>query len=233
MAGQVIIEGWLAQFLRPPPLPDIVDARTGEPLQLTTDHYEVRDWPALAAALGQRPDVAGDAERGWTRLGGGGEPSRPVLAGINPSSDHRKVSVFYRTAGKAEQGRAWFEELAGHAVKFLAREITDPKGALAHMDTGALPPLPRNALPEGVTAEDMSQVLADAIHRSYSDWADEPIPALAGKTPRQAIATAAGLERVKGLLRSYEDGEERMAAQQGRARISYQFLWDALGIARS
>jgi hypothetical protein len=40
------------------------------------------------------------------------------------------------------------------------------------------------------------------------------------------------MERVKGLLRSYEDGEEDMARKQGRRPISYQFLWDALGIAR-
>lgn len=233
MAGQVIIEGWLAQFLRPPPLPEVVDARTGEPLQLTTDHYEVRDWPALAAALGQRPDVEGNAKRGWTRLDEKGESPRPVLAGINPSSDRRKVSVFYGTAGKAEQGRAWFDELAGSAVRFLAREITDPKGALSHMDPGAPLPLPRNALPEGMTAQDLAHVLAEAIRRTYANWPDEPLPALNGKTPRQAIETASGLERVKGLLRSYEDGEERMAAQQGRARISYQFLWDALGLART
>lgn len=66
----------------------------------------------------------------------------------------------------------------------------------------------------------------------YANWADEPIPALDGRTPRQAIATAAGIERVKGLLRSYEDGEARSALQQGRSEFSYQFLWDALGLTR-
>ena len=48
------------------------------------------------------------------------------------------------------------------------------------------------------------------------------------RTPRQAIQSVSGLERVKSLLRSYEDGE----AQQGRREISYQFLWDALGLRR-
>ena len=54
---------------------------------------------------------------------------------------------------------------------------------------------------------------------------------LDNKTPRQAIQTATGRERVKGLLRSYEASESRQAAEQGRREISYQFLWDALGIA--
>jgi len=115
-------------------------------------------------------------------------------------------------------------------VKFLAREIADPKGALSRMDVRAPPPAQQHALPEGVTPQDLSRILADAIRRSYANWADEPIPALNGKSPRQAIGTAAGLERVKGLLRSYEDGEARAAAQQRRDPVSYQFLWDALGL---
>ena len=78
----------------------------------------------------------------------------------------------------------------------------------------------------------MADAIAGVVKRSYAHWADEPIPALNGQTPRQAIGSAGGLERVKGLLRSYQDGEVRMAAQQGRAEISYQFLWDELGLQR-
>jgi hypothetical protein len=33
-------------------------------------------------------------------------------------------------------------------------------------------------------------------------------------------------------LREYEDGERRQRAAQGRTAVSYQFLWDALGIQR-
>ena len=47
---------------------------------------------------------------------------------------------------------------------------------------------------------------------------------------REAIQTAAGLERVKGLLRSYEAGEKEQALQQGRPEIPYGFLWDAIGL---
>lgn len=74
--------------------------------------------------------------------------------------------------------------------------------------------------------------MADVVRRSYANWADEPIPALNNKTPRQAIQTAAGLERVKGLLRSYEDGEKTQANQQGRVEVSYDFLWESLGLSR-
>ena len=77
----------------------------------------------------------------------------------------------------------------------------------------------------------MAEVVEQAIHRMYANWADEPIPALDGKTPRQAIKTPAGSERVKGLLRGYEASERQQAQEQGRRVISYAFLWQALGIA--
>ena len=78
----------------------------------------------------------------------------------------------------------------------------------------------------------MSELFTEHIRRHYANWADEPIPALGDKTPREAMATPAGLERVKGLLRSYEAREREMANEDGREPISYQFLWDALGIER-
>jgi hypothetical protein len=55
---------------------------------------------------------------------------------------------------------------------------------------------------------------------------------LDNKTPRQAIQTTAGLERVKGLLRSYEFSEKEQARQQERAEVSYDFLWAAIGLSR-
>ena len=78
----------------------------------------------------------------------------------------------------------------------------------------------------------MAQALEQVLHRHYANWSDEAILALGGLTPRQAITTPAGLERVKGLLREYGDGEQQQSAAQGRPTVSYQFLWDALGISR-
>ena len=78
----------------------------------------------------------------------------------------------------------------------------------------------------------LAQALEQVIHHHYAHWCDETIPALGGLTPRQAITTSASLERVKGLLREYEDGERRQSAAQGRSAVSYHFLWDALGIQR-
>ncbi len=59
-----------------------------------------------------------------------------------------------------------------------------------------LPGGPAPAAPD-IPPEAMADILEEAVRRSYANWADEPIPALGGKTPRHAIVTPAGLERVE------------------------------------
>jgi hypothetical protein len=232
LTGLIIIDCWLEQLLLPPMIPDIVDASTGDPLVPTTDHYDVSDWSALSTALEAQGDVEGDRIAGWSRLREDADGQVRALAVVTPNEAATRVSVFYRTAKLAEEGRHWFDALAGATVRFRLQEVSDPKGVLSQ--PGALQP-PRegkSGLPADLDPEVAAGIIEGAIRRSYARWADEPIPALGNRTPRDAIRTEAGLERVKGLLRSYEEGESQQAVRQGRREISYQFLWDALGLER-
>ncbi|MGH6627251.1 MAG: SEC-C domain-containing protein [Burkholderiaceae bacterium] len=228
LMSYAIMTAWLRQYLEPPPMPKLVDAQTGEALLLVTDHYRVLDPATLAQALATCTDVSGDAQAGWLREFEGEDGQWRTRAAINPGKQPDRIELFYRTQRHADEGRAWFDALAGSSVQFLAREITDPVGAMSKPGKASAASAPESSLSPDAMAEAIEQVLL----RSYANWADDPIPALDHKTPRQAIQSASGLERVKGLLRSYESGEADMAARQGRRTISYQFLWDALGIAR-
>lgn len=228
--SSIIRRHWLAQYFAAAPIPTIVDAVTGEALLLVTDHYRVEDWEALQQALTAQPDVDGDRETGWNRLERrSDEQTRPVVS-INPEKRADRISVFYSTQGYADRGRPWFEAMARDAVQFLSRELSDPKGALADTSTTRRqkPDRPAPHLPP----DTMAELIEKAIRQSYVNWPDERIPALGSKTPRQAIKTPAGLERVKGLLRGYEASETRQARREGRRAISYAFLWKSLGIAR-
>ncbi len=231
--GLEIMDAWLAQYLHPAPLPQIMHSHTGEPMVFVADHYEVKDFDALTSRLAAQADVSGDQNAGWSRslLCDDGQ-TRPLVS-IEPQPAAQRVVLRYQTAGLTERGRAWFDPLAGDTVKFLIQDITDPKGLMSTSAAGpAASPASAAAgpLPAGIDAQTLADVIEAAIKRSYARWADEPIPALANQTPRDAMTSAAGLERVKGLLRSYQDGEAQQAAQQGRRTISYQFLWDALGL---
>jgi hypothetical protein len=227
LAELTIAKRWLAQWIEPAPLPDIRDATTGEPILLVTDHYRVNDPAELDRALLAQPDVSGDPEQGWHRdsdVGGGMQRS---LAAINPGKSADRIEIFYRTQRLADEGRAWFEAVAGRTVSHLTREVTDPRSTSAR----------KGATRRGGTAPDlepeaMTALLEQVLRKQYANWADEPIPMLGHKTPREAMATSAGLERVKGVLRSYESGEAHLARGDGRTPMSYQFLWDVLGISR-
>jgi hypothetical protein len=232
MAGLAIIEGWLAQLLLPEPLPAIIDHHSGEPLLFISDHYAVRDWDALAAALAAQLDVQGDRKAGWDRLLDGDDGQTRSQATINAEPGGQRVAVFYQTARLAEQGRAWFDALAGDSVKFDLRRVTDPKVFDSQAGKPAASAREMPAAAPQLDAETLADAIETAIRGYYANWADEPIPVLEGRTPRQSMQSASGLERVKGLLRSYEDGEAEQAAQQGRRAVSYQFLWDALGLQR-
>ena len=228
LRSQAIARAWIRQFVLPPEMPRIVDASSGDPLLLITDHYRVLDGAALAQALAGCADVSGDAGAGWSLLQPLADGGQRVLAAINPGKRSHRIEVFCRTQALADAGRAWLQRVAGSAVLHLTREITDPHAGVAAAQHQSRAPAARSGLPP----EQLSAVIEQAIRRTYARWADEPIPLLDGQTPRQAMGTAAGLERVKGLLRSYESGEADQAAQAGRPAVSFQFLWDALELAR-
>ena len=227
--GLRLMKAWLQQFTEPPVMPQFINADTGELVLLITDHYRVLDWPALSAALAGCADVQGTPETGWHRNAAGTDGQLRSVAAINLGQQPDRIAPFYRSQRAADEGRSWFDGVAGASVRWLTREITDPAGALAHAPGDVLDTPP---LPPGLSAEAATDAMAQMLHRVYAHWADEAVPALDHQTPRQAIATAAGLERVKGLLRSYQDGEATMAAQQGRRSVPFDFLWAALGITR-
>jgi hypothetical protein len=231
----VLPQEWLLQVLEPREIPEPVDAVTGEPILFVTDHYRVRSWERLEAALADRPDVEGDRTDGWTRFEEVDEARRRSLLALEPGRGER-LQATARTRGRADEGREWLEGVAGDAIEHRTREIADPRSALD--GPGGGPPgaagapgaggRGRGDAPIPMTTELMQQVLES----HYKDWAEDRIPALDGRTPREAVGTPEGREAVIGLLKLYEEAEARAARNEGREPASLQFLWDAVGLDR-
>jgi hypothetical protein len=230
LLSSILQRQWLTQFFAPLPMPAFRDAYSGEPMLLITDHYRVKDWAALTQSLSAQSDVEGDRGSEWNRLIDCKDGQTRSVATINVEKSANEITVFYRTQRYADEGRVWFESVAGTAVRFLSRELSDPAVLLRNLPAGQRAKPANTGL--DLSPEALAELVEDTLRRMYAKWPDEPIPALAGKTPRQAINTPAGLERVKGLIRMYEASERRQAAQQGRRTISFDFLWQALGISR-
>jgi hypothetical protein len=223
----IIPDYWLKLFTVPFKMPKLVDQVTGEPILLITDHYRVQDWESLSQALSDKADIEGTREEGWSRLfkGKDGQLRRSIR--IEPDKRPDRLKVFYITQKYADEGRPWFEGIAGRAVIFVSREISDPKGMLTQRRPDEIreSPTPPQLPPEVIT-----EIIEKHIRQSYADWADQPLPALDNRTPREAIKTPEGLEQVKFLLHTYEHGEIQQAQDQHRPPVSYDFLWYKLGL---
>jgi uncharacterized protein (DUF2384 family) len=222
----IIPDYWLKLFAVPFEIPQIVDSVTGEPILLITDHYRVHDWKALSHALSDEADIEGSREEGWSRLFEGKDGQLRRSISIETDNRPNRIKVFYTTQKYADEGRPWFERVAGRAVVFISREVSDPKGMFANRRPEEVMESPTPQLPPEVVTD----IIQKHIKQIYADWADKPLPALNNRTPREAIKTPEGLEQVKFLLHSYEHGEAQQAKDQHRAPVSYNFLWHKLGL---
>ena len=225
--GVIIPAYWLELFTRAFELPDLVDYATGDPLLWITDHYRVQDWEALDAVMAGQAEVEGNRAEGWARLFEGADGQRRSRLTLDPDRRPDRLKVSYYTQQYADEGRPWFEGIAGGAVVFISREIADPKQLLSPTPPGNVP---EPVAPVPLSPEVITDVIEQQLRQWYADWADQPLPALDDRTPREAIQTPEGLEQVKFLLHTYEHGELQQAKDQQRSPVSFDFLWQELGI---
>ena len=231
ITGFIIPHHWLMLCINPVEIPQVLDHVTREPILFITDHYRVQDWEALDLALSSEVDVDGTRKNGWYRIFEGEDGLERTSVSIDVANHPDRIKVSYCTQKYADEGRPWFEAIAGTAVTFVSREISHPKGMLANSQADdSEEPQPPAPLPPGLTPEIATTIIEERIRQYYANWADEPLPVLGDRTPRETIQTPEGLEQVKFLLRTYEHGEAQQAKAQHRPPISYDFLWQAVGI---
>jgi Protein of unknown function (DUF2384) len=80
-----------------------------------------------------------------------------------------------------------------------------------------------------VPSEDERRAILEFKARHYATWPDERLPALKGRTPRQAMRTAAGRAAVLDLIRDMENGEAR-EAKSGQPTFDFSILRRELGL---
>ena len=209
-------------------MPQLIDHVTGVLLLFVTDHYRVRDWDALDQALSGEADIEGSRAEGWGRIFKGKDDLIRRSIGIDADKRPDRIKVSYHTQQYADEGRPWFEAVVGTAVAFVrAGKFLIPRGCslICGPNESKKTPVPVELPPEMLT-----EIIERIIRQLYADWADKPLPILGDKTPREAIQTPEGLEQVKFLLHTYEHGEAQQAKAEHRAPVSYEFLWQSVGI---
>jgi hypothetical protein len=87
---------------------------------------------------------------------------------------------------------------------------------------------PREAADE-IPPDIARQLMRDHLDKHYRETLDGPIPALGGKSPRQAVRTAAGRDKVIDWLKMLEN----RSAGHGEgplAEYDFSWMWAELGL---
>jgi len=109
---------------------------------------------------------------------------------------------------RADALRSSVEAACGGLLKHRVREHADPQTLLATVQEQSEAQAGELAGPE------LLEVLRDFKARHYAGWLDVPLPLLGGKTPREAVRTAAGRRKVALLLKELEHGEAQLPERE-------------------
>lgn len=202
------------------PLPRL-ETTTGERMVWCTVRFELLDRARLETALDAAGMFARDEDGGWTwsEPWNGSESISRTLGRLRIGDGVMELET--QSRARATRGRALLEQLAPGAIEFAGRREKDMQRALEQQRrqrTEAPPP----AVEE--MGDEAREMLRRVIDQHYRSWPDHPLPALEGRTPRQAASSEP--HRVVQLLKVLESS--------GTPGIDYDFawLWQELGLQR-
>jgi hypothetical protein len=177
----------------------------GEELLFSKAVYRVVDHAALIAALRSHPELSKDDEGQryvWLR-GPAEEEGRTVLGSIR--IEGAELALETNSKKRHERAKRMLAELAGPALKHLRDEFTTQREMKRRAVTE---PRATEPVRDEIPPEVRHKLIAEYMEQHTAKWPDMAIPALDGKTPRQAVKTAAGRLKVAALLRDFENLEE-------------------------
>ncbi|MEW5854579.1 MAG: hypothetical protein AB2A00_37735 [Myxococcota bacterium] len=187
---------------RPPPTMVNMD---GDPLLFTADHFRIApgEHDALLRDLERIPGVEQGDEGNlvFTR-----KPKAKGAGLDNVIVGHARVEkdeliLESNSVQRADWLRETVEGRAGTRVTFRARTHQDPMSSNGERKKRAPPQPPPPELRAAIL-----QLRAE----HYRKWPDVPLPALKGKTPREAVKQRGGREKVEQLLKEMESIEAGM-----------------------
>lgn len=195
------------------PLPRLQNT-DGEELLLCVDHFDIAPGAGdeIAARLralegAEALEEDGTLEVTFTRQGNAMHASweNTILGRAELAEGRLKIET--NSNRRADLLRRKIEEACTGLLVHRVREHDDPAALLAQ--AGRAKPAEREPRP---TAEAALEREFKARH--YSEWTRQPVPALGGATPLEAVRRPAGKRRVELLLKEFEHHENRLPAEE-------------------
>lgn len=207
-------------LLRPPPR---LTTTTGEPVSLCKLVFGVPDRDAVRASLEKIKELSPDNEDDsyvWVR-----GKNRIIHASIH--FENGRLVAETHSLKRAVAVRKLLERHLGDAARYERMEEQDPQTALA--EYRAQRPEDREPQMPAIPSEVEERVVAEYEERHYRSWIDLPVPALANKTPRQAVRSRALRNVLVGLLKDFSAAAE-LHRRSGKHAYDFSWMWGELGI---
>ena len=217
---------WLKQTLNPQ-MPKLLTAE-GDPMLFTEVHFDVTDTSALRRSLDAADDLDREEENAWGWSQPHPEGGLRSLGRIVLQSN--RLTLEANSKERGERGREYLEWLAGHVLTHRATEHQTVEQALKERKAAGKRPEPESGIPD-LSPEEERQIILQYLDDHYHKWPDMPLPALKGKTPRQAAAKPRSRPKVVDLLKQLEHNEA-LGALHDVPAYDFTWLWEELGIDR-
>jgi len=212
----------------------------GDPILMHTAEFSMRDPDAVARHFDEREDIDFDEGQGlwvWERETGSGRtkdgaPEVVLLGRLEMDGDRLVLEV--NSEQRFEAASAWLEDLPGVELRDVQTRELEP--GLPPRDD--LPPLdeadeeaddgefddrppedesePSGRLDEAAVLERLVDFHASNLRR----WPDASVPALGGKTPREACRTNEGRRKVDFMLRIWHKPSDLIPEHRHRTLIA-------------
>ncbi len=187
----------------------------------------------LASVPGIVPPEAGDADGDYFfHREGAARPGRQDVMVGRLRVDERSLSIETNSVRRADELRDRVQASLGDLIRQRRRRRRDAQRMIERV--WEREPSERRASAASARAQDdlrdrpeVQQALREMKERHYADWADQPLPALEGKTAREAMRSRAGRERVDALLKDIEYHEASLPAGE---RFDVSVLRRAVGL---
>jgi hypothetical protein len=221
-AAPFIHRFWVAHVVHRT-LPTLVTAE-GDLMEFGKVVFDVADRETLVAALNRHPDLVEEDGGGWTWFEKSDDDLSRSLGRLRFEDDRLVLEVTSRA--RAERGRRLLAEAASGALRHRSSRYEDVREAIARR-AGAAEEDP----PSSIDPDEAAALILEYKQRHYRTWPDEALPALDGRTPRQAAGSERLRPRLIDLLKEIENSEVR-AARPASPAYDFGWMWQELGLQR-
>jgi len=248
-AAPTITTVWLIDIIDRATAPHIPEVRNaeGDELLFCTLHYPFADRAEvddIRLALNRCPEFRQENATFWNWIGplrsakASGAQKQPlksqtftttlddgslVLGTVELKDKALILSV--NSQARAERGRVLLSEVLHGSLAQPLVELQTLEQCMATRDPA---PTAKPNLSEG----ERRSIIHEGLDRHYRALLDQPIPALGYKSPRAAVKTSKGRDKVVDWLKTLENHTAKLAGHNDEmASYDFNWLWTELGVS--